>query len=86
MDLMWRCFVSVRAMICMSGWLVSMLCRSMMVVCIPRVLRVRALRLGCVYGFPFGRGVGVGIVSLFSRGFCVQQCGGEGARSTRGGF
>ena len=33
---------------CGSGWVVSMVCKSMMVVCIPRVLRVSVLRLWCV--------------------------------------
>ena len=48
MDLMWRCLVSVRAMMCGSGCVVSMFCRSMMIVCIPLVLKVRAWTLGCV--------------------------------------
>ena len=42
MDLMWRCFVSVNAIVWGSGKSVTMVCRSMMDVCIPRVLRVSA--------------------------------------------
>ena len=48
MDLMCRWLVSVMAMMCGPGWVVSMFCRSMMDVCIPRVFRVSVLRLWCV--------------------------------------
>ena len=48
MDCIYRCLVSVKAMIYGSGWMVSMFYRSMMAVYIPRVLRVRAVRLWCV--------------------------------------
>ena len=48
MDLIWRYLVFVRAMMCGPAWLVSMFCRYMMVVCISRVFRVRALMLWCV--------------------------------------
>jgi len=33
---------------CGSGWVMSMFYKFMMVVCIPRVLRVNVLRLWCV--------------------------------------
>ena len=46
-DLMCRCFVSVRAIMWGFGLVSSILCRSSMVVCIPLVLSVRALRLCC---------------------------------------
>ena len=59
MDLIWRFLVFVRAIIYGSGLLIGMFCRSIMVVCMPRVLRVRALRLWCVYmGFVVGRVLG----------------------------
>ena len=45
MDLIWRCLVFVMAMMCGSRWVVSIIFRSVMVVCIPRVLRVSVLRL-----------------------------------------
>jgi len=48
MDLIWRCLVSVKDISRGSDWVVSMFYRSMMVVCIPRVLMARVLRLWCV--------------------------------------
>jgi hypothetical protein len=61
MDLIQRCLDSEKAIICGSGCEESMLCRSMIDVCIPRVLKTRALRLWCVKtGFVegnIGRGV-----------------------------
>ncbi len=54
---MWRCLVSVSAMMCGSECAVSSFCRSMIVVCITRVFSVRALRFWCEYGV-LGWGVG----------------------------
>jgi hypothetical protein len=49
MDLMWRCLVSVSAMTCGGVCVVRRFCRSRMVVCIPLVLRVRAVMGGWEY-------------------------------------
>ena len=46
-DLMCRCFVSVRTIMWGSGLVSSILCRSSMVVCILLVFNVRSLRLWC---------------------------------------
>ena len=43
MDLMCFCLVSVRAMMLGFGWVLSRVWRSNIVVCIPLVLRVRAV-------------------------------------------
>ncbi len=49
-DLLWRCFVSVRAMICGGVCVARMFCKSRMVVCIPLlVLRVRDVMEGWEY-------------------------------------
>ncbi len=48
MDLMCMCFVSVRAMMFGFGCALRRGCRSNIVVCIPRVLRVRAVMAGWV--------------------------------------
>jgi hypothetical protein len=45
MDLMCRCLVSVSGIMCGSGLLASKVCRFLMVVCMPRVLKVSARRL-----------------------------------------
>ena len=49
MDLMCLCLVSARAMMLGFGLVLRRFCRSSIVVCIPLVLRVRALMVGCVY-------------------------------------
>jgi len=49
-----------------SGWVVSMVCRSMMAECIPRVPRVSASRFWCVNG---GYKNGVGFWGLSSFGY-----------------
>ncbi len=49
MDLMWRCLVSVSGMIYGGVCVVRKFYRSRMVVCIPLVLRVRAVMGGREY-------------------------------------
>ncbi len=46
MDLMCMCMVSVRAMMLGFGCVLRRFCRSNIVVCIPLVLRVRAVMVG----------------------------------------
>ena len=48
MDLMCLCLVSVKAIMFGFGYVCSRACRSMSVVCIPLVLRVRAVMAGWV--------------------------------------
>ncbi len=48
MDLMCLCLVSVRAMMFGFGCMLRRVCRSSIVVCIPLVLRVRAVMAGWV--------------------------------------
>ena len=48
MDFMCLCLVSVRAVMFDFGCVCSRACRSMIVVCIPLVLRVRAVMAGWV--------------------------------------
>ena len=57
---------------CGSEWAVSTFCRSRIVMCIPRVFRVRALRLWFVY-FEMVRGIigGGWLLRLFVVGFLV---------------
>ena len=43
MDLMCRCFASVRVIICYLEFVLRRSCRFRMVVCIPLVLRVKAV-------------------------------------------
>ncbi len=54
MDLMCLCSVSVKAMILGCGWAFIRDCRSIMVVCMPLVFRVRAVMDW------YGKGVGCG--------------------------
>jgi hypothetical protein len=63
MDLMWRCFVSVSAMIWGRPCVARMFCRSRMVVCIPLVLRVRAVMGGWEYACS--------VISVGCVGVCV---------------
>ena len=72
MDLIWRCLVSVRAMMSGPVWLVSIFFRSRMVVCIPRVLRVRALVLWCVYLRFVGCKACGGVVCVLLRFGCLR--------------
>ncbi len=44
--LMWRCLVSVMAMMLGLGWLLRRSWRSRVVVCMPLVLRVRVVTAG----------------------------------------
>jgi hypothetical protein len=65
---MFRCLVSVSAIVCGSGWMVIRLWRSMMVVCMPRVLKVSAQISWCIG--VFGRmvcRVGWGIMVFVCR-------------------
>ncbi len=52
-DLIWLCFVSVRWIIVGFLWVLVILCRSKIVLCIPLVLKVAAFMGGCWYSFVF---------------------------------
>ena len=55
---------------CGSGWVVNIFCRSIMVVCMPRVFNVRTFRRWWVYNSLLGGGVVcVWELGLFSFGF-----------------
>ena len=55
-------------MMCGSEGVVSSFCRPVIVVCIPRVFRVRALRLWCVYFEVVAGIIGGGLVVEVSCG------------------
>jgi len=64
MDLICWCLVSVSDLICGEGCVEILCCRSNIVVCMPLVLRARAMMDGWVY-------LGVSRVSRVDEGFCV---------------
>ena len=53
-DLMWLCLVYVRWIIVGFFLLFMMCCRSRIVLCVPRVLKVIAFMGGCRYSSVFG--------------------------------
>ena len=67
---MWRCFVSVSEMIWGGDCVASMFCKSRIVVCIPLVLKVRAVIGGWEYSC-----IVLGSVSLGGCGGDVWLCG-----------
>ena len=70
-----------------SEWVVSIFCRSMMVVCMPRVFSVRTFRRWCVY-IMLSRGdvVCVWELGLISFGFIFSCEWGDFVVSTGGGL
>jgi len=72
MDLTSRFFFSVRAIICGLECLFRRSCRSRMVLCIPLVLRVRAVIEGWKYGWVGGGVLGCGVFfAEVGRDVCV---------------
>jgi len=69
---------------CGPGWVVSIFCRSMMVMCIPRVLRVSALRLWCVKMGFVGNGNGGSVMWGLSWVGCLRAGVWKGIRVTWG--